>query len=41
MNTSVYMVCCGLIMHFIRVKAFWNTTCMKLMDMSRTSIFLM
>jgi hypothetical protein len=40
MNTSVYMVCCGLIiMHFIRVKAFWNNTGMKLMDMSRTSVF--
>jgi hypothetical protein len=26
-------------MHFIRVKAFWNNTGMKLMDMSRTSVF--
>jgi hypothetical protein len=39
MNTSVYMVCCALIMHFIGVKAFWNNTSMKLMNMSMTLIF--
>jgi hypothetical protein len=39
MNISVYMVCCALIMHFIRVKAFWNNTCIKLMDMSMTLVF--
>jgi hypothetical protein len=28
-------------MHFIRVKAFWNNVGMKLMDMSKTSLFPM